>query len=89
MLYQRYADPTALLSFYVEQGRFSEWLDEIYELKYEEDIYALWLAKVETMSFEEFKNSIEPAEEVQDMTEEELNTALFVGLASPFSRGKE
>lgn len=62
LLYSRYASPLELMSIYLEQGRFGEFVSEIIEMDYKrkqeeaekEDDNRLWIAYVLSMSDKSF-----------------------------------
>lgn len=43
----------------IENSRFCDFLVEFFEIKKEEEIYELWLYKVQDKSFKDFKNEVD------------------------------
>lgn len=80
LLFKRYANPFIFLDNMLLVGRFSECIDEIWQLiteeKEEEAMWKFYLHKVDDKSFNEFKESIENDIKNQEITEEELETTI-------------
>ena len=64
-LFHRYGgSPFSLLDRYIEGGRFSEFVYESWSIHNEEELYRIWLHKVDGKSYSEFRDSLEPPEPV-------------------------
>ena len=64
-LCKRYGgSPFFILDRYIEQGRLSEFIHEVWDIHNEEDIWDIWLHKVEGKSYQEFRESLEPPKPV-------------------------
>lgn len=58
LLAKRYASPFFVTDQYIAFNRLSEFIDEFWEMHNEEEIFNIWLHKVEGKSYEEFKQSL-------------------------------
>lgn len=60
-LCKRYGgSPFFVLDMYIEQHRLSEFVYEVWKIHNEEEIFDIWLHKVEGQSYQEFRESLEP-----------------------------
>lgn len=74
-LAKRYASPFFVTDQYIALGRFSDFIDEFWEMHNEEEIFNIWLHKVEGKSYEEFRQSIIKPQR-RDMDENDLAATL-------------
>lgn len=64
-LCKRYGgSPFFVLDMYIQEKRFNEFIHEIWNIHNEEDIWDIWLHKVEGKSYQEFRESLEPPKPV-------------------------
>lgn len=79
-LHARYADPFSFVTGMIQTGRFSEFVDNfvttLNKEKEEDHIWNLYLHKVWEGSYKEFKDSIEVNIRHQEMSDEDIETAL-------------
>lgn len=60
-LCQRYGgSPFFILDRYIEERRLNEFIYEVWKQHNEEEIFDIWLHKVEGKSYQEFRDSLEP-----------------------------
>ena len=60
-LCQRYGgSPFFILDRYIEERRLNEFIHEVWKQHNEEEIFDIWLHKVEGKSYQEFRDSLEP-----------------------------
>ena len=60
-LCKRYGgSPFFILDRYVSEHRLNEFIYETWKLHNEEEIFDIWLHKVEGKSYQEFRDSLEP-----------------------------
>ncbi len=72
-LYHRYASPFSFISQMIQFGRFSEFVDEFFQITQEDTKWEYFLHKVFDKSFEEFCESVEPKEK---MSKEQIETTV-------------
>lgn len=53
-----------MLDRYMEAGRLSEFIYEVWKIHNEDEIYEVWLHKVMDKSYSEFRESLEPPKPV-------------------------
>lgn len=64
-LCRRYGgSPFFVLDRYIEQERFSEFVYEVWSIHNEEEIFDIWLHKVDDRSYQDFRESLEPPEPI-------------------------
>ena len=64
-LCKRYGgSPFFILDRYLEQHRLSEFIYEIWSIHNEEEIYEIWLHKVDDKSYQDFRDSLIPPKPV-------------------------
>jgi hypothetical protein len=64
-LCKRYGgSPFFILDRYVSEHRLNEFIYETWKLHNEEEIFDIWLHKVEGKSYQEFRDSLEPPKPV-------------------------
>ena len=80
LLFQRYASPFLFMDGMMQSGRFSEFVTEFvhawnedYEFDLDWDIY---LHKIEGKSFDEFRDEIKTNKELQNMTENTIESTV-------------
>ena len=80
LLFKRYASPFLFMDGMIQTGRFSEFVSEFvalhnedYEFQLDWDIY---LHKVQGITFEEFKAEIETNKQLQEMTENTIESTV-------------
>ena len=66
LLFSKYASPFILLDQMISCGRFFEFIVEFINMENERKEYEFWLHKVPDKSFNDFKKSIEPKQEVDE-----------------------
>lgn len=60
-LCQRYGgSPFFILDRYIEERRLNEFIYEVWKQHNEEEIFDIWLHKIEGKSYQEFRDSLEP-----------------------------
>ena len=60
-LCKRYGgSPFFILDRYIEEHRLYEFIYEIWKIHNEEEIFDIWLNKVEGKSYQDFRESLEP-----------------------------
>lgn len=73
LLFHRYASPFLLLDQVITMGGLSDFVSTVLSVRDEEMQWQYFLAKVFDKSFSEFKESLEPH---QEMTREEIETTI-------------
>ena len=64
-LCKRYGgSPFFVLDRYLEQHRLSEFIYEVWSIHNEEEIYEIWLHKVDDKSYQDFRDSLIPPKPV-------------------------
>ena len=64
-LCKRYGgSPFFILDRYLEQHRLSEFIYEVWSIHNEEEIYEIWLHKVDDKSYQDFRDSLIPPKPV-------------------------
>ena len=91
MLYSRYASPFEFMSLYIEQGRFGEFVSELYgmsverekkkaEEKNDDRLWSMYIRSLSEKSFTDWKKDLndEAGDEAggRPMTREEVNAAV-------------
>ena len=76
LLFKRYADPFSLLDGYIQTGRFVEFIVEMAKLKSEDDRWEIYLYKVWDQTFQEFCESLDNAQKVQNMSESDAEAII-------------
>ena len=78
-LCKRYGgSPFFILDRYLEQHRLSEFIYEVWSIHNEEEIFDIWLHKVDDKSYQDFRDSLIPPkpvdkEEVAKTIEDSMN----------------
>lgn len=66
-LCKRYGgSPFFILDRYLEQHRLSEFIYEVWSIYNEEEIFDIWLHKVDDKSYQDFRDSLIPPKPVDD-----------------------
>lgn len=64
-LCKRYGgSPFFILDRYIEQNRLSEFIYEVWSIHNEEEIFDIWLHKVDDKSYQDFRDSLIPPKPV-------------------------
>lgn len=64
-LCKRYGgSPFFIIDRYLEQNRLSEFIYEVWSIYNEEEIYEIWLHKVDDKSYQDFRDSLIPPKPV-------------------------
>ena len=84
MLFSKYANPQFLLDQYISCGRFLDFVTEFIEIENERREYEYWLHRVFDLSFNEFKEKIETAQEKVDEFELETTISKSKGILTSF-----
>lgn len=75
-LFKKYADPFTLLTGYIQTSRMCEFISVFLEQKAEDDRWEYFLHKVYGQSYTEFCETLRTSQEVQDMSDEEIETTV-------------
>ena len=66
-LCKRYGgSPFFILDRYLEQNRLSEFIYEVWSIHHEEEIFDIWLHKVDDKSYQDFRDSLIPPKSVNE-----------------------
>lgn len=76
LLFKRYADPFSLLTGYIQTSRFCEFITAFCEQKVEDDRWEYFLHKVWDKSFTEFSESLQVTQDLQDMSEDDMEATV-------------
>lgn len=64
-LCKRYGgSPFFILDRYIEQNRLSEFIYEVWSIHNEEEVFDIWLHKVDDKSYQDFRDSLIPPKPV-------------------------
>lgn len=74
--FKRYADPLALMTGYIQTGRFHEFVKCFFEQKKEDDLYEFYLHRVWNKTYQEYKDELQQTQELQNMSEYTMETTL-------------
>lgn len=67
-LCKRYGgSPFFILDRYIEQSRFYEFIYTVWEIHNEEELFEIWLHKIDDKSYQDFKDSVIPKKPVQEI----------------------
>lgn len=65
-LCKRYGgSPFFILDRYIEQGRLYKFIYEVWSIHNDEEIYDIWLHKIDNQSYQDFRDSLIPPEPVK------------------------
>lgn len=81
LLFKRYADPFSLLNGYIQTSRFCEFINAFCEQKIEEDRWEFYLHKVWDKSFTEFCDALQVSQDLQDMSDDDMETTVKKSMA--------
>ena len=77
LLFKKYASPFSLLDGYIQTSRMCEFLQAFVEQKTEDDRWEYFLHKVwDNRSFTEFCQSLQTSQDLQEMSEEDIETTI-------------
>ena len=76
LLFKRYASPFSLLDGYIQTGRMCEFIQAFIEQKQEDDKWEYFIHKVWDKSYAEFCASLQTAQDVQEMSDEDIETTI-------------
>jgi hypothetical protein len=76
LLFQRYADPFSLLTGYIQTSRFCEFINTFCGQKIEDDRWEYFLHKVWDKSFSEFCDALQVSQDLQEMSEDDIETTV-------------
>ena len=76
LLFKRYADPFSLLDGYIQTSRFCEFIRMFIEQKQEDDKWEYFIHKVWDKSYSEFCESLKNSQNLQNMSDEQIETAI-------------
>ena len=81
LLFKRYADPFSLLNGYIQTSRFCEFIKAFCEQKIEEDRWEFYLHKVWDKSFTEFCDALQVSQDLQEMSEADMEATVKKSMA--------
>jgi hypothetical protein len=81
LLFKRYADPFSLLNGYIQTSRFCEFITAFCEQKIEEDRWEFYLHKVWDKSFTEFCDALQVSQDLQGMSDEDMEATVKKSMA--------
>ena len=81
LLFKRYADPFSLLDGYIRTARMCEFISAFVKRKQEEDRWEFYLHKVWDKSWSEFCETLQTAQDVQEMSEDDIETTVKKSMA--------
>lgn len=76
LLFKRYADPFSLLNGYIQTARMREFIRAFSKQQNEDDRWEYFLHKVWDKSYKEFCESLQTSQDVQEMSEEDIETTI-------------
>ena len=76
LLFKRYADPFSLVDGYIQTSRFCEFISAFVEQKQEDDKWEYFIHKVWDKSYTEFCDSLKNSQNLQNMSDEQIETAI-------------
>ena len=76
LLFKRYADPFSLVNGYIQTSRFCEFINAFIEQKQEDDKWEYFIHKVWDKSYTEFCESLKNSQDLQNMSDEQIETAI-------------
>ena len=80
-LFTRYADPFSLLNGYIQTSRLCEFIDSFIAQKNEDDRWQFFLHKVWDMSYPEFCKTLQTSQDLQQMSEDNLEATIQKSIA--------
>lgn len=91
LLFKRYASPFLLLDGYIQTARFCEFIREIVRQQVEDDRWEYFLHKVWDKSYSEFRNSLQISQNVQGMSEADMEATVkkSIDILGNFKPSKE
>ena len=92
LLFKKYASPFSLLDGYIQTSRMCEFLQAFVEQKTEDDRWEYFLHKVwDNRSFTEFCQSLQTSQDLQEMSEEDIETTIkkSMNILGNFNPNKE
>lgn len=76
LLFKRYASPFILMNQYIRRGRLLKFINDLIVMHNEDEIYTIWIHKVNDKSYQEFKNEIEARIESENFTKEKRDETI-------------
>jgi hypothetical protein len=76
LLFKRYADPFSLMDGYIQTSRMCDFIQAFIEQKTEDDRWEYFIHKVWDKSYSEFCESLHTSQEVQGMSDEDIETTI-------------
>lgn len=76
LLFKRYADPFTLMDGYIRTSRFCDFLHAVVKQQEEDDRWDYFKHKVWGKSYEEFCESVQTAQDLQGMSEDDIETTI-------------
>ena len=77
LLFKRYADPFSLMDGYIQTSRMCDFIHAFIEQKTEDDRWEYFIHKVwDNRSFDEFCASLQTSQELQRMSDEDIETTI-------------
>ena len=80
LLFKRYASPFSLIDGYIQTSRFCELIHAIVKQKNEDDKWEYFIHKVWDKSYSDFCESLQISQDLQEMSNEDVETTLKMSM---------